>query len=59
MLEHPAQSVHPNVILDAQAQSLARIERHLATIKAWIIFGGIVLLVSLLGAVWIAAGAAA
>ena len=40
MDQHPATSVHPNVILDAQAQSLARIERHLVTIKGWVMFGG-------------------
>lgn len=58
MDQHPATSVHPNVILDAQAQSIARIERHLATIKGWVIFGGVVLLAGMLGAMLIAGGLA-
>jgi|JI10StandDraft_1071094.scaffolds.fasta_scaffold1444242_1 hypothetical protein len=58
MDQHPATSVHPNVILDAQAQSLARIERHLVTIKGWVMFGGLVLLAGLLGIVLLAGGLA-
>ena len=46
------------LILDAQAQSLARIERHLVTIKGWVMFGGLVLLAGLLGIVLLAGGLA-